>query len=244
MDGKKVICFHGFGTSGEFMKFQMSSWVEKYPKTKFIHVDGVVPFPAKFTMDPDIIQFHGSDKPVYSNFSSSNIDELYKHNLEDNSDHTKNDYDIIKNRDEIKRVVDIIRKEGGIDGMIGFSQGCLLAQLMAFYLENTYDLSLILEPEKRPYFTILFCPVPGITYPSMHKIPTLILRGTQDLVVETGFLMMLRFSDVEYAEFEGGHKVPIANSRIQRLVMNFVQKAMLKREKYLKTTSLYLKQSL
>ena len=217
MDGKKVICFHGFGTSGEFMKFQMSSWVEKYPKTKFIHVDGVAPFAPFLTMDPDIIQFHSDrDSPVFDNFEGYNISDIFPKNT---------DWPWSKKLlPEIVRVVEIIKEHGGVEGILGFSQGALVSQLLIYSIE-TGLLDDILPKDFRPHFMIFSCPHPGLLMPYHLEIPVLILVGRFDKITPASFIMLMRFRYSSITEFDGGHRVPVLTSKLQRNIDEFVQKA-------------------
>ena len=233
MDGKKVLCLHGFGTSAEFMKFQMSSWIERYPKTSFIFMDGFTAFPATFTQDADIIKFHGSKKPVYSNFGELSTDGAYTRDAAEK-------FVIGDGRPEVLRVISLIKEHGGIDGLITFSQGSLIAQMLALQLEiGRFDSEL--SPQMKPYFAIFFCPLDGFACPITLKMPVFMVFGAFDETTKMGFMMLMRFLNSKSTYFEGGHKVPVATSRLLRLTDEFVNKATSEKSSYLSHTSTYLR---
>ena len=233
LDGLKIICFHGFGTSGEFMKFQMASWVEKFPNTKFLHVDGSTPFPAIFTADPDIIQFHGDEKMVFDNFSSGyRVDSMFPLDV----GYEVESHERITARKDVQRIIDIIVENGGVDGIFGFSQGSLIAQMLVYFLE-TGQLNSVLKPEQRPYFAMLACPHPGFITPSQFKIPAFMFFGSFDNITRTCYMQLMRYRNSIFTGFEGGHKVPVLTTRLQRLVVEFVNRAKTNRKSYIGLTN-------
>ena len=173
MEGKKVICFHGFGTSAEFMKMQMATWIEKFPQTNFVHLDGLTPFRSLFTMDPEIINFHGDEKPVWDNFSSYSIDRMYPkdYHLQPLSGLTP----------ELQRLVETIRELGGIDGIFGFSQGAILTEMLVYALESGL-LDELVPRSQRPYFLLMACPHPGVNNPQHLRMPAFMMTGSFDSI--------------------------------------------------------------
>ena len=216
MDGKKIICFHGFGTSGEFMKHQMATWIEKFPKTTFVHLNGLTPFRSLFTMDTDIINFHGDDKPVWDNFSSYSIDRMYPkdYHLEP----------LTAPNPELQRLAAVICELNGVDGILGFSQGTILAEMLVFGLESGL-LDGLVPRALRPYFLLMACPHSGINNPRLLRMPALVMAGSFDRITPASFMMLLRYKHSSITAFEGGHRVPFLTSRLQREVSEFVQTA-------------------
>ena len=112
MDGLKFLCLHGYGTSADFMKTQMETWLQKLPNTKFVFFDGAGPISSLLTRDPALMRFHG-EKSVFDNFSSYKMDEIYTR-----------DYMVpgkLSHQADIDRLVAFISENGGFDGMICFS---------------------------------------------------------------------------------------------------------------------------
>ena len=225
MDGKKVLCLHGFGTSAEFMKFQMSSWIERYPKTSFIFMDGFTAFPSSFIQDPDITKFHEKTGTVFGNFGPMDTDQRFCQSL-------VRPYLLDGRLKEIARVVELIKANGGVEGIVAFSQGAVLAQALCYQVES----GLLAEdlPESfRPCFLLLICPPSGFSFPIMLRIPMFLITASNDQVVRDSFLTLIRFWHAQFTEFEGGHKVPVLTSRLHRLVSEFTSKAVASRRAYI-----------
>jgi len=175
-------------------------------------------------MDPDIIKFHGDEKPVWDNFASGyQVSDLFPKDY-------SFDFDFPE-RQEINRIIEIIKEHDGIDGFFGFSQGAILTEIMVYYLESG-KLDSKLEKRQKPYFVILACPHPGISNMIQFRIPVFMMFGSVDNITKTCFMQLMRFRDATSTYFEGGHKVPVLTSRIARLVTEFVQKAEKNRDKY------------
>ena len=187
--------------------------------------------PANFTQDSDIIKFHGSKKPVFSNFSGFSAEEVL---IDD-----PNEKSIIgEGKIEIERVVRIIREAGGIDGFFAFSQGSLMVQVLTLHFETGLFESQ-LSPQMKPYFAVFFCPLEGFACPIILKMPVFMVFGAFDETAQTGFLMLMRFANTLTTSFEGGHKIPAPTSRLMRLTDGFVGKATREKGAYLNHTSTF-----
>ena len=234
MDGLKLLCLHGWGTSGEFMKFQMETWVKKYPNTEFIFVNGVHKFPSLFSGDPDIIEFHGTDKQVYDNLAASRGEILWPINPKNPVTY----YDI----PEVDRLANIINDHKGVDGMFSFSQGGILLSLFVYHMELGL-LNSILPKENRPYFALISGPPAGAPLKYQLKMPAQFMFGNLDKVTATAFINLTRYQNAEYVFFEGGHRPPRLGRELYRKVNDFVAKAKVQKDKYRNTDSILLSQA-
>ena len=98
---------------------------------------------------------------------------------------------------------------------------------MSSYFLYLMELGLLddkLKAEHRPYLCIYICPHPAAPYLIQLSTPVYILSGSFDPITENAFLMGIRFKYMDEAVFEGGHRIPVYSSRIQRLINDFVNK--------------------
>ena len=222
MDGLKVLCFHGFGTSGEFMKWQLRTWLEKFPKTTFIFYDGYTSFSAEYTEDDYMIKFH-KDKPVWDNFSHYSLENLWykdaKYGVE---------IDFAK---ETQKISKLIEDNGGIDGIIAFSQGTLMTEFFISHMELGL-LNGVLKSEHRPYFVVLLCPHSGFVNNRQFSIPVFMMFGNVDTITETCFMHLMRYQNTRYTYFEGGHRPPHLGTRLYSLLCLFVEEIEPHKQKY------------
>ena len=229
MDNCKVLCMHGYGTSAEFMKFQMATWLEKFPKTKFIFLDGMLPFDSRWTKNPDIINFHkDSRKKVFDNTAGKwTIDKVYV--PEGNQTHAHPE------RAEFQRMVDVIVQHQGVDAIFGFSQGGVIVEGFLSCMEMGF-FDDVLKKEYKPYFSIIMCPPDSFLTPVQLQIPVFLLMGSLDQITPISFIILTRFRNSQHTFFEGGHRPPILSSRLYRLVQEFATKSIKNRQQYLKIT--------
>uniref|UniRef100_A0A804MU80 Serine hydrolase domain-containing protein n=1 Tax=Zea mays TaxID=4577 RepID=A0A804MU80_MAIZE len=116
----KVLCLHGFRTSGAFLKKQISKWHPSIlQQFEMVFPDGVFPAGGKSEIE-------GIFPPPYF--------EWYQFNMEF-TDYT--------NLDEcISYLCDYMVKNGPFDGLLGFSQGATLLALLVGYQAQFKDPSI------------------------------------------------------------------------------------------------------
>jgi len=107
----KVLCLHGFRTSGSFLKKQISKWHPSiFEKFDMVFLDGMFPAGGKSDIE-------GVFPPPYF--------EWFQFNKE---------FTEYTNLDEcISYLCDYMVKNGPFDGLLGFSQGASLAGLLIGY---------------------------------------------------------------------------------------------------------------
>jgi len=158
----------------------------------------------------------------------------------------------IGDKESIRYVIEFIKKEGPFDGIIGYSQGAVLASILCkigpkfLYSQNLFQSSDNLPPN--PFglkFCMLFCgfepnasPYNELINDSEQPIvcPTLHAYGTQDAVVPVEFSKKLAaiFKSQPHAnkddanfviehEHEGGHYIP-TNSKEKQLYRTFLER--------------------
>ncbi|KAL1841734.1 hypothetical protein VTJ49DRAFT_6648 [Mycothermus thermophilus] len=146
-------------------------------------------------------------------------------------------------REGMERVADAVREAGGVDGVVGFSQGGCVAGMVAAALEETHNpeeksehaewLRKVREANGGRELTFAvsysgFRAVPGDLawlYEPKIRTPTLHYIGSLDTVVEEGRSKALveRCEDAVVLTHPGGHYVPITKEWVMPLAA-FVKK--------------------
>ncbi|KAI5436749.1 hypothetical protein KIW84_023025, partial [Lathyrus oleraceus] len=119
----RILCFHGFRTSGQILKKLVSRWPETVlQKLDLVFIDGQ--FPAQGKSDVEGI----FDPPYYEWFQA-------------NEDFTE-----YRNFEEcLTYVEDYMLENGPFDGVLGFSQGAFLAAALPGMQEQDHRQKIILN---------------------------------------------------------------------------------------------------
>ena len=159
----KVLCLHGFRTSGDILEMQMACLRHNIPTAEFHFING--PLPATGPPDPLVAHF----------FANMNYFEwfeemfplghvgLFKDERDDGSINIDN-LDI-----STKLVLNHIAKNGPYDGILGFSQGARLAAHIVCIFQNNPDLKVYFQP---PKFVISICGVVAMKDQPLVSLPT------------------------------------------------------------------------
>ncbi|KAI5436748.1 hypothetical protein KIW84_023025 [Lathyrus oleraceus] len=139
----RILCFHGFRTSGQILKKLVSRWPETVlQKLDLVFIDGQ--FPAQGKSDVEGI----FDPPYYEWFQA-------------NEDFTE-----YRNFEEcLTYVEDYMLENGPFDGVLGFSQGAFLAAALPGMQEQS---SPDIKPEKS-YSSMLTLNRLGVNSPSHNQ---------------------------------------------------------------------------
>ncbi|KAJ0981449.1 hypothetical protein J5N97_009704 [Dioscorea zingiberensis] len=200
----RILCLHGFRTSGEIMKLQV---LTKWPATVTSRVDLVfpdAPWPAAGKSDVE-----GIFSPPYYEWFQFDKDFMEYKNLNEG----------------IEYIEDLMIKHGPIDGLMGFSQGAILsAALIGMQAKG-----LVLTRVPKLKFVIIIggakfqSPVVSekaysikITIPSLHFI------GAEDFLKEHGLLLLESFVDPVVIHHPKGHTVPRLDPKSEEMVVGFI----------------------
>ncbi|KAI3833500.1 hypothetical protein MKW98_024499 [Papaver atlanticum] len=204
----RVLCLHGFRTSGEILKKQMlPKWPESVvKKLDLVFVDA--PFPC--TGKSDVEGFY--DPPYY---------EWYQFDKETTE---------YRNFDEcLEYVEDIMIKQGPFDGLLGFSQGGILSA----GLPGLQSKGLALTKVPKIKFVIIiggamfqspaiadkaYSPSSPVQCPSLHFI------GEKDFMRRYGEKLLELFVEPVVIRHPDGHIIPSLDDNGLEMMFKFLEK--------------------
>ena len=186
----KILCLHGWGTSPEFLQYQLRNFIKLFPEFEFECMAAPIEIPITDIRDPNVIRLSPSKK-FYT----------WKLNLFDG---------VIDNKLDISEamdcIIDYMNKNGPFDGLCGFSMGGAFAQL---FLEQ-FEKGLYKDKLKvqGPKFAI-FCAANFfklsndlLTTPSIHLV------GEKDFLVDAAILISTKFLNPLVLRNVEAHKFP------------------------------------
>ncbi|XP_020255851.1 esterase AGAP003155-like [Asparagus officinalis] len=202
----RVLCLHGFRTSGEIMKKQiLGKWPDQVT-ARFDLVFADAPFPAEGKSDVDGI----FDPPYYEWF------QFDKEFLE------------YRNFDEcLQYIEDLMIKEGPFDGLMGFSQGAILSAALPGLQEKGLALTKV---PKMKYLIIIGGAkfqnpeVAKKAYSSEIKCPSVHFIGDNDFLRKHGEALVEEFVDPTIIRHPKGHTVPRLDDKSLELMLGYLQK--------------------
>ncbi|KAH7679640.1 Dihydrofolate reductase protein [Dioscorea alata] len=202
----RILCLHGFRTSGEIMKRQV---IGKWPATVTSRLDLIFPdAPWPAAGKSDVEGFF--DPPYYEWFQ---FDEDYMHYV---------------NLDEcFEFIEDLIIKHGPIDGLMGFSQGAILSAALAGMQEK--GLALTRVPKLKFVVIIGGAKFPSPTvaekaYSTRISCPSLHFIGAEDFLHSHGKILLESFVDPLVIHHPKGHTVPRLDPKNEEMAMSFIDK--------------------
>ncbi|GAV66798.1 FSH1 domain-containing protein [Cephalotus follicularis] len=202
----KILCLHGFRTSGEIMKKQVvGKWpVSVIEKLDLVFPDG--PFPARGTSDVEGI----FDPPYY---------EWFQFN-EDFTQYT--------NFDEcLAYIEDLMMKDGPFDGLLGFSQGAILSAALPGLQSEGVALTKV---PKIKFLVIIGgakLKSPSVAekaYSSPIQIPSVHFLGETDFLKPYGLELLESCEDPLVIHHPKGHTVPRLDEKGLESILNFLEK--------------------
>ena len=210
---KKILCFHGYATSKEFMTYQTRHWRKSFKdEMELIPVDGKFPLPKEFHPPPSFVtKFHSErNLEMRSNLPVGNIR---------NFDLTKNlpieALDIM-----FSEVIKVLNEHKDIEGILGFSQGGFLAASFFYFLEIG-ALKDLLNVDKIPHFLILVCGWSGFGT-HLTRAKSLHLIGSMDTVYNAADVALIRYKRPRIFYFYEGHKFPLLNKKVKDVIREFL----------------------
>ncbi|CAM8940207.1 unnamed protein product [Rhodiola kirilowii] len=202
----RILCLHGFRTSGEIMKKQV---VGKWPESvtsKFDLFFADAPFPCQGKSDVEGI----FDPPYY---------EWFQFNME---------FTEYLNFDEcLGYIEDLIIKHGPFDGLMGFSQGAILSGA----LPGLQKKGVALTKVPKIKFIIIIggakfqAPVVAEpAYSSPVDCPSLHFIGEQDFLKKHGLALIESCIDPVVINHPKGHTVPRLDEKGEKEMLVFIDK--------------------
>ncbi|XP_074369850.1 uncharacterized protein LOC141711351 isoform X2 [Apium graveolens] len=200
----KLLCLHGFRTSGLILKTQLQKW----PQSVLDQLDLVfpdAPFPSigksgvEGFFDPPYYEWFNSNKEyVYTNFDES-----------------------------VEYIEECMIKHGPIDGLLGFSQGSMLSAALAGL--QAKGLALTKVPKLKCLIIISGTKLRNEAWAEKafsNKIccPSLHFLGELDFLRSGGALLLESFVDPVVIHHHEGHVVPRLDEKGLELMLSFLKK--------------------
>jgi len=187
----KVLCLHGWGTSPEFMKFQLRNFIKLFPEIEFECMAGPVELPESLVGDPNVVKL-SPHKKFYA-WKMNLFDEVISGDSMDLSL-------------AIDSVCEYINKNGPFDGICGFSMGGMVSEYFIEQLEQG-KLKDKLKVEG-PKFLILCAPNYYKQNYEVLKTPSIHLVGDRDFLVDASILITTKFLNPLVLRHTESHKFP------------------------------------
>ncbi|KAL5777313.1 hypothetical protein ACOSP7_010239 [Xanthoceras sorbifolium] len=201
----RVLCIHGFRTSGAILKKQIDKWPQQVlEKIDFVFPDA--PFPAQGKSDVEGI----FDPPYY---------EWFQFNKE---------FTEYTNFDEcLTYIEDYMIKHGPFDGLLGFSQGAILSaglpglQAKGVALKKVPKIKLLIiiggAMFKSPS-------VAENAYSSPIQCPSLHFIGETDFLKPYGLELLKSCVDPVIISHPKGHTIPRIDDKSLPTVLSFIER--------------------
>ncbi|KAL5779823.1 hypothetical protein ACOSQ2_010560 [Xanthoceras sorbifolium] len=201
----RVLCIHGFRTSGAILKKQIDKWPQQVlEKIDFVFPDA--PFPAQGKSDVEGI----FDPPYY---------EWFQFNKE---------FTEYTNFDEcLTYIEDYMIKHGPFDGLLGFSQGAILSaglpglQAKGVALKKVPKIKLLIiiggAMFKSPS-------VAENAYSSPIQCPSLHFIGETDFLKPYGLELLKSCVDPVVISHPKGHTIPRIDDKSLPTVLSFIER--------------------
>lgn len=200
----KVLCFHGFGTNKDIMDYQLRQFKKFFKNVQFITINGPFQIDRAIVVDPVLnAMLEKTGQKSYSWF------RVLHENAFSYLDQTMN------------FIVENIRKEGDIDGVLGFSQGGAVASYFAYYCEffkekiNFKPPKFVIAINSGPFFPPQMKKKYTIETPSIHFI------GENDFLFAKPLFASTLFQEPILIFHKEGHKVPKLTEHEINLIKEF-----------------------
>ncbi|KAL2528155.1 alpha/beta-hydrolase superfamily protein [Forsythia ovata] len=207
----RILCLHGFRTSGEILKKLISRWPETVlEKLDLVFLDA--PFPAQGKSDVEGIY----DPPFYEWFQADKDFQEY-YNFEECLDYLE----------------DYMLKHGPFDGVLGFSQGALLSAALpgmqkegvaAFTKVPLIKFLIIISGSKFGGSKFGLPRLAANAFSSPINCPSLHIIGELDFMKEEGEALLNSFVDPIVINHPKGHTVPRLVGEDLDKMLGFIQK--------------------
>ncbi|KAK1405562.1 FSH1 domain-containing protein [Heracleum sosnowskyi] len=202
----RLLCLHGYRTSGQILKVQLRKW----PRSVLDQLDLVFP-DAPFTSTGKSQVEGFFDPPYYEWFQSSNKD------FTEYVDFDK----------PVEYIQECIIKHGPFDGLLGFSQGSMVAAALAGL--QAKGLALTKVPELK--FLIIISGARLLNEAWAEKAfanriccPSLHFLGEMDFLKPHGTVLLESFVDPVVIHHGEGHTIPRLDEMGLELMLSFLEK--------------------
>ncbi|XP_049373126.1 uncharacterized protein LOC125838114 [Solanum verrucosum] len=185
----KILCLHGFRTSGNFLKKQLSKW----DPSIFAHFE--MEFPDGIFAAGGKSDIEGIFPPPYFEWFQYNEDFTEYENLEEC----------------ISYLCEYITSKGPFDGLLGFSQGATLSGLLLGYMEQGKILKE--HPPMKLFVSISGAKfrdpnICNIAYKDMMKVKSVHFIGEKDWLKLPSQELTTAFENPLIIRHPQGHTVP------------------------------------
>ncbi|KAK6923809.1 Serine hydrolase FSH [Dillenia turbinata] len=206
----RVLCLHGYRTSGEILKKMVGKWPKSVlQKLDLVFLDGPFLATGKSALE-------GIHDPPYYEWFHNNRDFREFYGLEEC----------------LLYIEDCMIKHGPFDGILGFSQGAVLAAALPGIQSQGAALTKV--PKIKFLIIISGGKFGGIkyglpklatnAYSSPVQCPSLHFLGETDFQKADGVDLMNSFVDPIAIHHPKGHTVPRLDKKSEEVVLNFIQK--------------------
>lgn len=188
----RILCFHGFGTNKDILTYQLRQFKKFFKNIEFVTIDGPFQISRSLVNDPSLIPL--LEKTGQKCFSWLRVmhENVYVY-----LDQTMN------------YIIDFIKKEGPFDGVLGFSQGGMIASYFTYYCEFFEEK---IKGWSKPKFTILISS--GVFFPPQVKkkfiinTPSIHFIGENDFLFAKTLFISTLYSKPTLIFHKEGHRIP------------------------------------
>jgi len=203
----RVLCLHGFRTSGSFLQKQIIRWDSSITeKLDMCFLDGPYPAQGKSEIEkifpPPYFEWFQFEKDFTE---YTNLDKAFAF------------------------IVDYMEKNGPFDGLLGFSQGATLSAALVGYqrkglmLKNHPPVRFIISLSGSKFRDPKMC---EILYSPPIKCPTVHFIGAKDWLKEPGEELMQAFENPVLIAHPQGHMVPRLDKEAVEKLNGFLESLM------------------
>jgi len=212
---------HGYNSNNHVTTFQLKQHQERFSHfVEFVPING--PFVCKNEPDPALAKLFPG--PFYT---------WMERGTDDSQQASKSLYE------SIAYIITFMNEHGPFDGIMGFSQGSTMAQLMYYTLqENLFQSDEVLKYPLPTFmifvgaFAARFLMREKVNFTSKEtyiKIPTLHMLGTQDFIFEISKILTYICIDPILIVHNEGHKFPNLKGVNLKIFEDFLHKEHAKR---------------
>ncbi|KAH9626485.1 hypothetical protein KSS87_020187 [Heliosperma pusillum] len=201
----RLLCLHGFRTSGEVMKKQIHKWPESVlSRLDLVYLDGPSPAQGKSNVE-------GIFDPPYYEWFQTNQDQTVYYNFEKCLDY----------------IEDFMVKNGPFDGLLGFSQGAYLSAALPGLQAQGVALKKV--PKIKYLIIVSGAKMKDMTwaenaYATPIQCPSLHVLGKEDFLKTFGEELLECCVDPMIIHHPKGHTVPRLDEESLSTILSYIDK--------------------
>jgi Serine hydrolase (FSH1) len=213
----KVLCVHGWLSSPEHMKYQLKSWEQLLPEMEFLYYRGRLARPYSFNFISSFVRkFHQENK----------IPKTYAH-LEGDIRYFLPEYPSSAEENcngVLRELLNVLNTEKNICGLIGFSQGCFLIDMLLREIQTGRTDKYLYSDVVRPFFAV-FVAYPYVAHsPVLLSVPSLHIIPRNDSIIDNPMMATMHFRNPIIMAVEGDHTIPQARAKLIDAVREVVRR--------------------